>query len=164
MQARGTRCRSLGLDAWPRRHVPAVQDGAGFIGTLLKIAQLTARRGDLRPQLASAAVHPGNRSMIRMIATVEPTFSRSSPAFCRSKCHPSSRQTPYRRVASPAARPRVRDRPYALRSCDRAHWERRRRGRALRACRGTRGSVLRELNIQRIHGSHQARSRRSRTR
>jgi hypothetical protein len=81
MQARGTRCRSLGLDAWPRRHVPAVQDGAGFIGTLLKIAQLTARRGDLRPQLASAAVHPGNRSMIRMIATVEPTFSRSWPAF-----------------------------------------------------------------------------------
>jgi hypothetical protein len=38
MQAPGTRCRSLGLDAWLRRNVPAVRDGAGFIGTLLKIA------------------------------------------------------------------------------------------------------------------------------
>jgi hypothetical protein len=30
--------RSLGLDAWLRRNVPAVRDGAGFVGKLLKIA------------------------------------------------------------------------------------------------------------------------------
>lgn len=30
--------RSLGLDAWLRRNVPAVRDGRGFIGRLLKIA------------------------------------------------------------------------------------------------------------------------------
>jgi uncharacterized membrane protein YphA (DoxX/SURF4 family) len=30
--------RSLGLDAWLRRHVPAVRDGTGFIGKLLNIA------------------------------------------------------------------------------------------------------------------------------
>jgi hypothetical protein len=27
--------RSLGLDAWLRRHVAAVRDGKGFLGTLL---------------------------------------------------------------------------------------------------------------------------------
>jgi hypothetical protein len=30
--------RSLGLDAWLRRHVASVRDGAGFLGKLLKIA------------------------------------------------------------------------------------------------------------------------------
>jgi uncharacterized membrane protein YphA (DoxX/SURF4 family) len=30
--------RSLGLDAWLRRHVPAVRDGRGFLGGLLNIA------------------------------------------------------------------------------------------------------------------------------
>jgi uncharacterized membrane protein YphA (DoxX/SURF4 family) len=30
--------RSLGLDAWLRRNIPAVRDGRGFIGKLLKIA------------------------------------------------------------------------------------------------------------------------------
>jgi len=30
--------RSLGLDAWLRRHVPAVRDGKGFVGKLLNIA------------------------------------------------------------------------------------------------------------------------------
>jgi hypothetical protein len=30
--------RSLGLDAWLRRHVPAVRDGTGFLGRLLRIA------------------------------------------------------------------------------------------------------------------------------
>ncbi len=30
--------RSLGLDAWLRRNVPAVRDGRGFIGKLLRIA------------------------------------------------------------------------------------------------------------------------------
>jgi len=30
--------RSLGLDAWLRRHVPAVREGSGFLGWLLKIA------------------------------------------------------------------------------------------------------------------------------
>jgi hypothetical protein len=30
--------RSLGLDAWLRRHVPAVRDGSGFLGKLLNIA------------------------------------------------------------------------------------------------------------------------------
>jgi hypothetical protein len=30
--------RSLGLDAWLRRNVPAVRDGTGFIGRLLRIA------------------------------------------------------------------------------------------------------------------------------
>ena len=30
--------RSLGLDAWLRRHVPAVRDGSGFFGKLLNIA------------------------------------------------------------------------------------------------------------------------------
>jgi uncharacterized membrane protein YphA (DoxX/SURF4 family) len=30
--------RSLGLDAWLRRNLPAVRDGAGFVGKLLKIA------------------------------------------------------------------------------------------------------------------------------
>jgi hypothetical protein len=30
--------RSLGLDAWLRRHVPAVRDGTGFIGKLLNVA------------------------------------------------------------------------------------------------------------------------------
>jgi hypothetical protein len=30
--------RSLGLDAWLRRHVPSVRDGTGFIGKLLNIA------------------------------------------------------------------------------------------------------------------------------
>lgn len=30
--------RSLGLDAWLRRHVPAVREGKGFIGRLLNIA------------------------------------------------------------------------------------------------------------------------------
>jgi uncharacterized membrane protein YphA (DoxX/SURF4 family) len=30
--------RSLGLDAWLRRNVPAVRDGTGFIGKLLRLA------------------------------------------------------------------------------------------------------------------------------
>jgi uncharacterized membrane protein YphA (DoxX/SURF4 family) len=30
--------RSLGVDAWLRRHVPAVRDGKGFLGRLLNIA------------------------------------------------------------------------------------------------------------------------------
>jgi hypothetical protein len=30
--------RSLGLDAWLRRHVPSVRDGTGFIGKLLHVA------------------------------------------------------------------------------------------------------------------------------
>jgi uncharacterized membrane protein YphA (DoxX/SURF4 family) len=30
--------RSLGLDAWLRRHVPAVRDGSGFFGRLLNLA------------------------------------------------------------------------------------------------------------------------------
>jgi hypothetical protein len=30
--------RSLGLDAWLRRHVAAVREGSGFIGKLLNIA------------------------------------------------------------------------------------------------------------------------------
>lgn len=30
--------RSLGLDAWLRRHAPAVREGSGFLGWLLKIA------------------------------------------------------------------------------------------------------------------------------
>jgi hypothetical protein len=30
--------RSLGLDAWLRRHVAAVRDGSGFFGKLLHLA------------------------------------------------------------------------------------------------------------------------------
>jgi len=30
--------RSLGLDAWLRRHVPSVRDGTGLLGQLLKVA------------------------------------------------------------------------------------------------------------------------------
>jgi hypothetical protein len=30
--------RSLGLDAWLRREVPAVRDGSGFFGKLLNLA------------------------------------------------------------------------------------------------------------------------------
>jgi len=30
--------RSLGLDAWLRRHVPSVRDGTGFLGRLLNLA------------------------------------------------------------------------------------------------------------------------------
>jgi hypothetical protein len=30
--------RSLGLDAWLRRQVPAVRDGSGFFGKLLNLA------------------------------------------------------------------------------------------------------------------------------
>jgi hypothetical protein len=30
--------RSLGLDAWLRRRVPAVRDGSGFFGKLLNLA------------------------------------------------------------------------------------------------------------------------------
>jgi hypothetical protein len=30
--------RSLGLDAWLRHNVPAVRDGTGFIGKLLRLA------------------------------------------------------------------------------------------------------------------------------
>jgi uncharacterized membrane protein YphA (DoxX/SURF4 family) len=30
--------RSLGLDAWLRRQVPAVRDGTGFVGKLLRVA------------------------------------------------------------------------------------------------------------------------------
>jgi len=31
-------CRSLGLDAWLRRNVPAVRDGKGVIGWFFNIA------------------------------------------------------------------------------------------------------------------------------
>jgi hypothetical protein len=30
--------RSLGLDAWLRRHVPAVRDGSGLFGKLLHLS------------------------------------------------------------------------------------------------------------------------------
>ena len=44
------------------------------------------------PQLVCAAVHPGSRSMIRMIATVEPIFSKSSPMPFSTSCRTCRRK------------------------------------------------------------------------